>query len=263
MSHRTLPAGENMTITCQKCSAQNRAGAKFCNDCGHSLSSASAVPAIAAGPTGEFPSAVPSWLNQDARANPNRYLIWYSIAAVCLLAAGGVYWFDATPSQSGASLATAVPDPEPAALPTPEPAPAMAPIAAATPEPVPDPVVNKPPAGEAQKPLVHKPPRQSATSRPAPVLVPTQAPVPVSPEAPVTPLVSEARTVPPPVQPAPPPVAAAGPTSPQEACGKRVFLALAMCMQEQCQTPQFITHPQCVQMFQQQKESRQRNAERF
>jgi hypothetical protein len=95
------------------------------------------------------------------------------------------------------------------------------------------------------------------------VLVPTQTPVMVSPQAPVTPSVSEARIGPPPVQPAPPPVAAAGPSSPQEACGSRVFLALAMCLQEQCQTPKFIRHPQCVQMLQQQKENQQRNAERF
>ena len=252
-----------MTIICQKCAAQNRAGAKFCNHCGHNLSSASAVPEINAVPTSELPTPVPSWLTLNARPNPNRYLIWYSIAAICLVAAGGVYWFDATPSQPDASLAAAAPGPEVAPLPTPEPAPAMAPIAAATPEPGPDPAINKPAAKEEQKPLPHKPPRPSAASRPAPVLVPTQAPVQVSPEAPVTPSVSEPRIAPPPVQPAPPPVAAAGPSGPQEACGKRVFLALAMCMQEQCQTPQFITHPQCVQMFQQQKESRQRNAERF
>ncbi len=248
-----------MTLTCQKCASHNRAGAKFCNDCGHNLSSGQNANPL----PGELPSTVPSWLNQNARPTPNRYFIWHSIAAICLVAAGGVYWFDATPSQPDASLATTAPDPEPAPFPTPEPAPAMAPIAAATLEPVPDPVVNKPPAKEEQKPSVHKPPRQSAASRPTPVLVPTQAPVLVSPQAPVTPSVSEARIAPPPVQPAPPPVAATGPSGPQEVCGNRVFLALAMCLQEQCQTPQFIRHPQCVQMFQQQKESRQRNAESF
>jgi hypothetical protein len=68
-----------------------------------------------------------------------------------------------------------------------------------------------------------------------------------------------------PARPAAPPAPAApaGPSSPQEACGKRVFLALALCLQEQCQTPQFSNHAQCVQMRQQQKESQQRNLERY
>jgi len=36
-----------------------------------------------------------------------------------------------------------------------------------------------------------------------------------------------------------------GPVSPREACGSRVFLALALCMEEQCETPRFRAHPQC------------------
>lgn len=33
--------------------------------------------------------------------------------------------------------------------------------------------------------------------------------------------------------------------SPRDACGSRVFLALAVCMEEQCESPRFKSHPQC------------------
>jgi len=42
-----------------------------------------------------------------------------------------------------------------------------------------------------------------------------------------------------------PAVATVGPRSPREACGARVFLALAVCMEEQCEKPRFKSHPQC------------------
>src|SRR5205814_3285373 len=35
------------------------------------------------------------------------------------------------------------------------------------------------------------------------------------------------------------------PATPREACGSRVFLALALCMEEQCDKPRFKSHPQC------------------
>jgi hypothetical protein len=44
----------------------------------------------------------------------------------------------------------------------------------------------------------------------------------------------------------PTPVSPPGPASPREACGERVFLALALCMEEQCARPRFKSHPQCV-----------------
>jgi hypothetical protein len=78
---------------------------------------------------------------------------------------------------------------------------------------------------------------------------PIQAPVaPVAP-APVAPV---------PAQPAP--VAAVEPSSPKEACGKRVFLALSFCMQTQCMKSQFTNHAQCVQMRKDQKESQERSS---
>jgi hypothetical protein len=33
--------------------------------------------------------------------------------------------------------------------------------------------------------------------------------------------------------------------SPRDACGSRVFLSLALCMEEQCEKPRFKAHPQC------------------
>lgn len=39
-----------------------------------------------------------------------------------------------------------------------------------------------------------------------------------------------------------------GTASPQEACGKRVLLALARCMERQCAEPRFADHPQCAEI---------------
>lgn len=64
-----------------------------------------------------------------------------------------------------------------------------------------------------------------------------------------TPLPGPAVVRPTPVVPVP--AAPSGPSSPKEACGKRVFLALALCMNEQCNTPQFTRHPQCVELREQ------------
>ncbi len=36
-----------------------------------------------------------------------------------------------------------------------------------------------------------------------------------------------------------------GPSSPREACGRRVLLALWRCLEEQCASPRFAQHPQC------------------
>jgi hypothetical protein len=44
---------------------------------------------------------------------------------------------------------------------------------------------------------------------------------------------------------APSPAAVREPQTPRQACGSRVFLALARCMEEQCELPRFKDHPQC------------------
>ncbi|MBB2487897.1 serine/threonine protein kinase [Mitsuaria sp. WAJ17] len=48
------------------------------------------------------------------------------------------------------------------------------------------------------------------------------------------------------------------PSSPSEACGKRVFLARALCLDEQCATPRFHGHAECVAL-REAREQRQRN----
>ncbi len=48
------------------------------------------------------------------------------------------------------------------------------------------------------------------------------------------------------------------PASPSEACGKRVFLARALCLDEQCATPRFHGHAECVAL-REAREQRQRN----
>jgi len=44
----------------------------------------------------------------------------------------------------------------------------------------------------------------------------------------------------------PPPVYEAEPTSAREACGKRVFIALAVCMDEKCEEARFRSTPECI-----------------
>jgi outer membrane biosynthesis protein TonB len=286
-----------MAITCQKCAALNRVGAKFCNHCGHNLSDsnpdlASAALAARDGPEttlldtsrdtshatvttpdstigysavalpGELPATLPSWLTQSERPGPNRFVLWGSIAAASLAVAIGIYWFDLSLSQPGATTATdmAVSTPVPAPMPEPVPAPAPEPTPAIAPAPTPAPetqAIKAVPRTE-RKPVTAKPALPPAPPKPAPTHTPIETPVPAHP-------VTEAPMVALPARPAPQPAPAApaGPSSPQEACGKRVFLALALCLQEQCQTPQFSNHAQCVQMRQQQKESQQRNLERY
>jgi hypothetical protein len=51
-------------------------------------------------------------------------------------------------------------------------------------------------------------------------------------------------------KPVPPVPVQQGPASPREACGGRVFLALAVCMEEKCVTPRFRAHPQCDEVRQ-------------
>jgi len=38
------------------------------------------------------------------------------------------------------------------------------------------------------------------------------------------------------------------PRSPTEACGRRVLLALAWCIDRQCERPVFQNHPECVKL---------------
>jgi ribosomal protein L40E len=103
---------------------------------------------------------------------------------------------------------------------------------------------NVSPMRRVSPPNAVSPPPVASVAAPAP-----SAPAPTpQPDA-----VSQASILP--VAPAAQNVA---PSSPKEACGKRVFIALAICMQEQCSNARFNAHPQCVQMRQQQKNNQER-----
>jgi hypothetical protein len=39
------------------------------------------------------------------------------------------------------------------------------------------------------------------------------------------------------------------PATAREACGKRVLIALAVCMERECQNPRYRDHPQCVKVL--------------
>ena len=43
--------------------------------------------------------------------------------------------------------------------------------------------------------------------------------------------------------------APSGPLSAREACGNRVFIALAICMDRECEQPQFRDNPECVRVL--------------
>lgn len=60
------------------------------------------------------------------------------------------------------------------------------------------------------------------------------------------------------VMAAPPAGRDPAPASPREACGSRVFIALNRCMDKQCETAQFRTHPQCVRWAQEAQYQRNR-----
>ena len=48
---------------------------------------------------------------------------------------------------------------------------------------------------------------------------------------------------------APVEAAPAGPTTAREKCGSRLFIALALCMDRECEQPRFREHPECVKVL--------------
>jgi hypothetical protein len=48
--------------------------------------------------------------------------------------------------------------------------------------------------------------------------------------------------------------------SPVEACGRRIFLAMALCKIDKCKEPEFTNHPQCVQLRADEKARAERDA---
>jgi outer membrane biosynthesis protein TonB len=186
------------------------------------------------------------------------------IAALVVVIAGGAWWF-MSGSHSGtdnaarpvtdmvptpASSATVTEDaaaPATTVVDAPASAPAAAPVA-----------VEAVPVEPAQKAApVPPPPPAYVVPKPVP---PKPKPVPPPPKITFTPVGPQTGVA---QQPAPvqaPAAAPGAPSSPEEACGKRVFIAMAMCMTRQCGTPQFASHPQCVQLRKQEQDRKDREA---
>lgn len=160
-----------------------------------------------------------------------------------------------TPPPPQMAPQTAVPEPVPAPvqspLPAPVPEPAAAPAAAPAPAPEPAAAPPAPPIPTAS--TARAKPRAKPASKPAPVLA---APRPVAPAPAPTPAPTPAPVA------AEPPPAPAGPSSPAQACEGKSFFGKPACMNEQCATPKFANHAQCVELREQNRrreEQQQRN----
>jgi serine/threonine protein kinase len=174
------------------------------------------------------------------------------------------------PAPSAAQQPATVPAPLPAPAPAPAPAPVAAtpaPAAARTPVPVPAARASAPtPAQRAPAPAAVtpgpgadsgalRPLQQQRTPAPAPAPVraePTLPPPAPSPAA-------TARTPLPAPAPAPVPAAQAGTQDPREACGRRMLIALHLCLVRECAKPIYHDHPECVQVRAIEERARNRN----
>jgi len=251
----SLPPDPIVGIACPSCSKENSAGAKFCKSCGGSMSPAPAPAPATAIPPSDNPKGPKKSATETPQApvaeveKGTNYALVGGIAFVCLALLGaGAYWYLGKSVQPTASPAVAASAPLPIA---PSAMPASAPIAVpvSEPEPAPIPPVSVPaadpvptpvPVATQAKPLkkpVEKKLDLPTKPTPAPIYIPA-APAPVA--QPVKPVVPSR------------------PSSPEEACGKRVFIALTMCINEQCDKPQFTNHPQCVKFRQQTKDTLER-----
>lgn len=56
---------------------------------------------------------------------------------------------------------------------------------------------------------------------------------------------------------------ASEPSSPRQACGNRIFIAMAFCMKRQCEKAQYRQHAQCVRMREQEAAQRQQQQQGF
>jgi hypothetical protein len=98
-----------------------------------------------------------------------------------------------------------------------------------------------------------RPLQQQRTPAPAPARAePTLPPPAPSPAA--TP-----RTPQPAPAPAPAPAAQGGSQDPREACGRRMLIALHLCLVRECAKPIYHDHPECVQVRAIEERARNRN----
>ena len=226
-------------------------------------------PDRAAGPTAD---AEPRTLVTPPERTPPRHRVgrWIAALVVAGVAVGFGAWFVGSrlappiveaPAEA-ADTADAVPDRAAAAAP-------VEPAASAVPSDAPGPLGALAPKPEqaptkvpAEAPVA---PAAAPAAKPAPAAPVVRAPVereapPATPEPPriSEPPAEPRRATAPPAAatPAPAPPTPAGPSGPEEACGSRVFLALALCMERECAKPRFKNHPECVPVREMQQRQR-------
>lgn len=105
---------------------------------------------------------------------------------------------------------------------------------------IPEQTVTSPPPAITAATQSTQTAQAAAPSRSAPPATPAPAATPAAPATPTTPATTPAARVAPST-----PAVANGPSSPREACGRRVLLALWRCLEQQCATPRFAQHAQC------------------
>lgn len=168
---------------------------------------------------------------------------------------------------SAVAVPVVVPAPAPAPIPAPVPAPAPAPApapVAATPAPAPvrtpapAPAPNRAPAPTAATPA---PSSDSGALRPLqqPQRTPAPAPAPIRAEPTLPPPAPGPSARTPEPAPAPTPAAQGGARDPHEACGRRMLIALHLCLVRECSKPAYHDHPECVQVRAIEERARNRN----
>jgi len=234
-----------MANVCEECNAVNTDGATVCRTCGCPLFLAS-----------ETPASPPRLAAVMAPAGSRRLVAWFvgGLAAIALLAlAAFIFEVAGRPPQrmqfgpDASRFAPVLPDPliAPASLPNlaAEAAVAASPASAAS-------AVAAPPLHSSSPAPLKGVARKSASAN-----------TPVSGNT--TPAGAEAdspianRPTPGPAVPLPAPSETGG-TSPSEICGDKSFLALGICLAEQCNTSALFDHPDCVQIREQDNKRRER-----
>ena len=175
----------------------------------------------------------------------------------------------APPASAVAPAPVVVPAPAPAPVTPPAPAPAPAPAARApAPAPAPAPALSRTPAPapapRAPAPTAATPATGSDSGALRPLQqprTPAQTPTRAEPTLPPPAPGPTARTPEPAPAPAPAPTPAAqgAVRDPHEACGRRMLIALHLCLVRECAKPAFHDHPECVQVRAIEERNRNRN----
>ena len=231
-----------MPNVCEECGTVNTDGATVCRTCGYPLFLASATPpALSRRAAVMVPAASP------------RLIAWLvgALAAIVLLALAA-FIFDVV----GSSLQRKQFGPEPPrlapVLPAPVAAPASLPIS--TDDAAVAASADSPPSLAAAPPLRSSSSAQpKARARKSSIKTPDSRAIPagIEPDPPAS------------DSPTPGPVAAVPRSAetdliPSELCGDKSFLALAVCLAEQCNTRAMYDHPDCVQIREQDNKRRER-----